>query len=116
MLLYLGNSIADKAASLSNQMHLAVETLGLEHKMNNSTEDDLKHNRTTISKIYNAFNGTTIINNEEKITCKERIIINYKTENIFNKHINGIEMENFNLINLFKIYKDANEFEADFID
>ena len=44
----LGNSIADKATSLSNQMHLAVETLGLEHKMNNSTEDDLKHNNHTV--------------------------------------------------------------------
>jgi hypothetical protein len=87
--------------------------------------DSLNHvlqNRAAISDCMghcelvfaNQVHGTTIINNAEKRTCNERIIINYKTENIFNKHIN--EMKNFNLINLFKIYKNIDEFEADFID
>ena len=75
-------------------------------------KDDLKHNRTFISKIYDAFNGSTLMNNDETRTAKERTVLNYKIKNIFHKSIN----DNFNIENLFKIYKDVNEFEVDFID
>ena len=75
-------------------------------------KDDLKHNRTAISKIYNSFNGSTLMNNEGKRTAKERTILNYKFENIFNKSIN----KDFNIDNLFKIYTDFNKFDVEFID
>ena len=79
---------------------------------NINLKDDLKHNRTAISKIYNSFNGSTLMNNEEKRTAKERTILNYKFENIFNKSIN----KDFNIDNLFKIYTDFNKFDVEFID
>ena len=69
-------------------------------------KDNLKYNRKVISQIYDAFNGSTLINNEEKRTAKERIVFNYRIKNIFHKMIN----DDFNIEHLFKIYDDFNDF------
>jgi hypothetical protein len=95
-----------------------IKTLfNMSYNINNI--DDLKYNRTFISKIYNNFNGSTIINEEVKKTKTTFNALKFRLQTILMKE--RIMGNDCKIQDYLKIYKSIEEYkqnmtEYDFID